>query len=53
MKKAKLSLEFFRKAGSQGGKKAASKMTKAERTVRAREAGKARQAKAAKKGGKS
>jgi hypothetical protein len=41
----------FVKAGSEGGKIAAQKMTKQERIERARKAGKARQAKA-KKGGK-
>ncbi len=41
----------FVKAGAEGGKIAAQRMTKEERTERARKAGKARQAKA-KKGGK-
>jgi hypothetical protein len=40
----------FVKAGAEGGKIAAQKMTKQERIERARKAGKARQAKA-KKGG--
>jgi hypothetical protein len=37
---------YLAKIGSRGGKKAASKMTKAERTARATKAGKRRQAKA-------
>ena len=36
----------FVKAGAEGGKKAAARMTKKQRTDRARKAGKARQAKA-------
>jgi hypothetical protein len=40
--------KLIAKLGAQGGKKAASRMTKAERTARARKAGKARQAKARK-----
>jgi hypothetical protein len=52
--KKKLDLEFFQKAGKRGGKIAASKMTKAERTARARKAGKKRQEKArSQKGGTS
>jgi hypothetical protein len=42
----------FVKAGAEGGKIAAQKMTKQERIERARKAGKARQAKA-KKGGRA
>ena len=46
------SLEFFQKAGSKGGKKAAARMTQAQRTARAKRAGKARQRNArAQKGG--
>lgn len=45
-KKTKLDLEFFQEAGKRGGKIAARKMTKAERTERARKAGKKRQEKA-------
>jgi hypothetical protein len=40
--------KLLAKLGAQGGKKAAQQMTKAERTARARKAGKARQAKAKK-----
>lgn len=50
----KLDVEFFRRAGKQGGKIAARKMTKAERSARARKAGKKRQENArSKKGGAS
>jgi hypothetical protein len=52
--KKRLNLEFFQEAGKRGGKIAASKMTKAERTARARKAGKKRQQKArSQKGGTS
>jgi hypothetical protein len=43
--------KLLAKLGAQGGKKAAGRMTKAERTARARKAGKARQAKARKERG--
>jgi hypothetical protein len=42
--------KLLAKLGAQGGKKAAQRMTKAERTARARKAGLARQAKARKGG---
>jgi hypothetical protein len=42
--------KLLAKLGAQGGKKAALRMTKAERTARARKAGRARQAKARKGG---
>ena len=46
----KLTREYFAKQGSKGGKKAAEKMTPAQRSRRAQKAAKARHAK---KGGQS